>query len=99
MGKIDHAYILVVIQPGKESEFENEMAKETTLAARVEKIDFVHGSYDFIIILGGAIEDINRRIIEMRKLPYVRRTETLIPFGALNWDSVPSRALDENAET
>jgi len=99
MSKIDHAYVLVTLQPGKESEFSNEMSKEMTTGAKVEKIDFVHGSYDFIIILSGAIEDINRRIIEMRKLSYVRRTETLIPFGALNWDSLPSRALDENAET
>ena len=99
MSKIDHAYILVVVQPGKESEFQNEMSKKMLGGAKAEKIDFVHGSYDFIIILSGAIEDINRRIMEMRKLSYVRRTETLIPFGALNWDNLPSRALDENAET
>ena len=99
MSKIDHAYVLVVVQPGKESEFQNEMSKKMLGGAKVEKIDFVHGSYDFIIILSGAIEDINRRIMEMRKLSYIRRTETLIPFGALNWDNLPSRALDENAET
>ncbi len=99
MSKIDHAYVLVVVQPGKESEFQNEMSRKMPGGAKVEKIDFVHGSYDFILILIGAIEDINRRIIEMRKLSYVRRTETLIPFGALNWDNLPSRALDENAET
>ncbi len=99
MSKIDHAYVLIVLQPGKESEFQNEMSKKMPGGAKVEKIDFVHGSYDFIIILSGAIEDINRRIIEMRKLSYVRRTETLIPFGALNWDNLPSRALDEHAET
>jgi hypothetical protein len=99
MSKIDHAYVLVVVQPGKESEFQNEMSRKMPSGAKVEKIDFVHGSYDFIIMLSGPMEEINQKIMDMRKLPYVRKTETLIPFGALNWDNLPTRALDENAET
>jgi len=47
-------------------------------------MDFVHGSFDFIVILNGTKFDIDRRILEMRKLPFVRRTETLIPFEMLN---------------
>lgn len=88
----DRAYVLVVIQPGKEQEFANEiLSKGLVLDSKVEKMDFVHGSFDFIIILNGSKTDIDRRILEMRKLPFVRRTETLIPFEMLNWEDLPPR--------
>jgi len=83
------AYVLVVIQPGKEEEFSNEIvSKGLILDSKVERMDFVHGSFDFIIIFAGTAYEIDRRILEMRKLPYVRRTETLIPFEMLNWEDV-----------
>ncbi len=87
--KTDHAYVLVVLQPGKEQEFANTiLSKGLILDPKVEKMDFVHGSFDFIIILTGTKLDIDRRILEMRKLPFVRRTETLIPFEMLNWEDI-----------
>ena len=92
----NHVYVLVVLQPGKEQEFANEIiSKGLVLDSKVEKMDFVHGSFDFIIILTGNTYDIDRRILEMRKLPYVRRTETLIPFEMLNWEDV-SKAMKES---
>ncbi len=92
----NHAYVLVVLQPGKEQEFANEIiSKGLILDSKVEKMDFVHGSFDFIVILTGNTFDIDRRILEMRKLPYVRRTETLIPFEMLNWEDV-SETLKES---
>ena len=94
--KNGRAYVLVVIQPGKEQEFANEIvSKGLILDSKVERMDFVHGSFDFIIILTGNTYDIDRRILEMRKLPYVRRTETLIPFEMLNWDDL-SASLSES---
>jgi len=33
--------------------------------------------------------DIDRRILMMRKLPFVRKTQTLIPFEMLNWEDIP----------
>ncbi len=95
--RINRAYVLVVIQPGKEEEFANKiLEKGLLLDPKIEKMDFVHGSYDFIILLKGTTEDIDRRILEMRKLPYVQRTETLIPFEMLNWDDI-STAVKESA--
>jgi len=83
--KNERAYVLVVIQPGKEQDFANEiLSKGLVLDSKVERMDFVHGSFDFIVILNGTKFDIDRRILEMRKLPFVRRTETLIPFEMLN---------------
>lgn len=91
-GKSDRAYVLVVIQPGKEQEFANEiLSKGFILDSKVEKVDFVHGSFDFIIILTGTKHEIDWRILEMRKLPYVRRTETLIPFDMLSWEDISSK--------
>ncbi len=79
-------YLLVTIQPGKEKDFANEIvSKGVTQGSYVEKIDFVHGAFDFIIILSGIAEDIDRRIMEIRLLPYVQKTETLIPFEASLW--------------
>ncbi|MCW4044360.1 MAG: hypothetical protein NWE94_02440 [Candidatus Bathyarchaeota archaeon] len=87
--KNSRAYVLAVIQPGKEREFANEVvSRGWILDSKVEKMDFVHGSFDFIIILTGSTHDIDCRILELRQLPYVRRTETLIPFEMLNWDDI-----------
>lgn len=92
-GKNERAYVLVVIQPGKEQEFANEiLSKGLIMDSKVERMDFVHGSFDFIIILNGTKYDIDRRILEMRKLPYVRRTETLIPFDMLTMEDISPKS-------
>ncbi len=84
--KSSRFYLLITVQPGREKDFANEIAsKGVTQGSYVEKIDFVHGAFDFIIILRGLGEDIDRRIMEIRMLPYVQRTETLIPFEASLW--------------
>jgi hypothetical protein len=86
-------YVLVEIQPGKEKEFAEEiLSKGLIVDPKVERMDFVHGSYDFIIMFYGAMKEIDRRIIEMRKSPFVRRTESLICFDMFTWDDL-SRAL------
>lgn len=86
MAKGSRFYLLVTIQPGKEKDFANEIvSKGVTPGSYIEKIDFVHGTFDFIIILRGIAEDIDRRILEIRLLPYVQKTETLIPFEASLW--------------
>jgi hypothetical protein len=73
------AYVLVEIQPGKEREFSDEiLSKGLLVDSKEERMDFVHGPFDFIIILRGAVKDIDRRIIEIRKSPFVVKTETLI---------------------
>jgi len=87
--KYGHAYVLVNIVPGMEQEFANEVVSKGLLFdSKVEKMDFLHGGYDFIIILRGSTHDIDRRILEMRKLPYVRSTQTMVPFEMLNWEVI-----------
>ena len=89
------AYVLVVIQPGKEQEFANQLvSKGLILDSKVERLDFVHGSFDVIIIFSGNKNEIDRRILEMRKLPFVTKTETLIPFEMLNWEDIPLEPVE-----
>jgi hypothetical protein len=77
--KTKRAYVLVQIHPGKEKEFSNEiLSKKLFVDPEVERMDFVHGPYDFVIILSGTIKDMDRRIIEIRKSPFIVKTETLI---------------------
>jgi len=59
--------------------------------SNVERMDFVHGSFDFVILLRGPMKNIDTRIMELRKSPFVRRTETLICFEMFNWEDVSGR--------
>ena len=89
------AYVLVELRPGKEKEFcEEILEKGLVLDSKVERTDFVHGSYDFILVLNGPIPDIDRRIIELRRSLYIRKTETLICFDLFTWEEI-KRKVDE----
>ena len=81
------AYVLVELIAGKEKEFcEEILEKGVILDSKIERTDFVHGTYDFICMLHGEMKDIDRRIIELRNSPYIRKTETLICFDMFTWD-------------
>jgi hypothetical protein len=91
-GKSNRAYVLVEIQPGKEQEFVDEvLSKGLILDTKVERIDFVHGSFDFVLMLCGTMENVDRRIMELRKSSFVRKTETLICFEMLPWEDLTGR--------
>jgi hypothetical protein len=91
------AYVLVEIQPGKEKDFSEEiLSKGLLVDSSVERMDFVHGSFDFVIILRGAMKDIDRRVMEMRRSPFVRRTETLICFEMFSWEDLSGRLNEES---
>jgi hypothetical protein len=89
----NRVYMLVAIQPGKEQDFADEVASLGLIRdPLVDKIDFVHGSFDFIITFSGAINDIDSRILKIRLLPYVQKTETLIPFQLFKWKERVNKA-------
>jgi|SRR5271157_79666 len=87
------AYVLMDIQPGKEKEFtEYVMSKGLLKDINVERMDFVHGSFDVVVLLRGTMKSIDSRIIELRKSPFIRRTETLLCFAEmLNWEDITGR--------
>jgi hypothetical protein len=87
--------VLVEIQPGKEKEFADEvLSKGLILDSKVERVDFVHGAFDFVIILRGTMKNVDDRIMEMRKSQFVRRTETMISFEMSTWEDL-TRRLNE----
>jgi flavodoxin len=74
-------YVLVTVDPGKEQDLVYEVqSDESFLDSRIEKMIMVHGSVDFLVVISGNSYEIDRRILKMRKLPYVQDTQTLIPF-------------------
>jgi hypothetical protein len=84
--------VFVEAQPGKEREFTVELlSKGLIVDSKVERMDFVHGSFDIVIMLCGTMEDIDRRVMEMRKSSFVRRTETLICFEMFAWEDLSGR--------
>ena len=88
----NRVYVLVEIQPGKEKEFADEVLSKGLVAdSKVERMDVVHGSFDFVIILRGLMKDIDARVMELRKSPFVRKTETLICFEMFNWEDISGR--------
>ena len=90
------AYVLVELIAGKEKEFcEEILAKGLILDTKIERTDFVHGTYDFICLLHGDMKDIDRRIIELRNSKYIRKTETLICFDMFTWDQMKNQVDKE----
>jgi hypothetical protein len=90
--KNNRVYVLVEIQPGKEQEFTDEvLSKGLIVDSIIERMDFVHGSFDFVFMRYGTMENVDRRIMEMRKSQHVRRTETLICFELLSWEDLSGR--------
>ena len=89
------AYVLVEIQPGKEKEFGDLISsKKLSTDSTVERMDFVHGSFDFVITLNGTLKDMDKKVMEIRQSPFVRKTETLLCFELFNWADLTGR-LDE----
>jgi hypothetical protein len=88
-------YVLVEIQPGKEKEFADEiLSKKLILDFKAERMDFVHGSFDLVVVLNGSMKDIDARLMSMRKSPFVRRTETLICFEMFAWEDLSGRLTE-----
>jgi hypothetical protein len=83
------AYMLIELHSGCEKEFgELVMSKGLLLDSKVKRADFVHGPFDFVMTLYGPMEDIDARILEMRKSPCVRKTVTLICFEMFDWEDL-----------
>jgi hypothetical protein len=90
--KDSRVYVLVEIQPGREQEFVGEvMSKGLMGCSKAERMDFVYGSFDFVFMLYGKRDLIARRIMEIRKSPCVRKTETLNCVELVSWEDLSGR--------
>jgi len=86
------AYVLVKVQPGKEKEFiEYVTSKNLPRDINVERMDIVHGSFDAVVLLRGRMKNIDAKIMELRRSPFVSSTDTLICFEALSWEDISGR--------
>ena len=86
------AYVLIKVQPGKEKEFSDYVtSKDLPKDINVERLDFVHGSFDAVMILRGTMKNIDARIMELRKSPFVSSTDTLLCFETMNWEDISGR--------
>ena len=78
------AYILIRVQPGKETELYDELKQVPNIVV----IDFVRGAFDFVVIAEGESSDIDALVLRIRKSPYLVTTETMTAFETVPWQEV-----------
>lgn len=70
------SYLLIEVEPGKEEYVIPQLRRTPS----VSLVDFVHGEYDVVCVLEGDVKEVDKAVIEIRKLPHIRRTVTLTAF-------------------
>lgn len=81
------AHILIRVEPGKEVDLYNELRQIPNVAG----IDLVRGPFDFIVVAEGTGGDVERVILQIRRLRYILSTETLTSFETYPWEDVSGR--------
>ena len=81
------AYILIRVQPGKEVELYDGLKQIPNIVG----IDFVRGSFDFIVLAEGTGNEVEKVVFEVRKLLHIISTETLTCFETLPWEELSGR--------
>ena len=74
------AYILVHVDPGHEIDIIDGSAMSAGISsfAGVVQSDVVHGAYDIVVVVEGEPKTIDETILKLRKIPHVRKTESLL---------------------
>ena len=70
------AYLLIEVDPGTEASLIRQLEK----MENITNVDFVHGEYDVVCVLEGRYSDMDKTVVEVRKLPHIRKTTTLTAF-------------------
>lgn len=70
------SYLLIEVKPGNKVGIINKLEKMDGISC----VDFVHGEYDIICVLEGGYSDIDKTIVEVRKIPRILKTITLTAF-------------------
>ncbi len=72
------AYVLVVVSLGTEYQVAEEVLKLSTEKTKVS-VDVVFGEYDLVVIVESTeLKEVDRVVTQLRKIPGVQRTLTLI---------------------
>ena len=74
------AYILVQVDPGQEMDIIAGSAMNAGISsfAGVVQANVVHGAYDIVVVVEGEPKTIDETIMKLRKIPHVRKTESLL---------------------
>jgi hypothetical protein len=74
------SYILVHVDPGHEMDIidGSSMTAGISSFAGVVQADIVHGAYDIVVVVEGDPKTIDETIMKLRKIPHVRKTESLL---------------------
>ena len=74
------AYILVNVELGHETDIINGSAMSAGISSfeGVVQADIVLGEYDIIVVVEGDPKTIDETILKLRKIPHVRKTESLL---------------------
>jgi len=77
------AYVLVDVDPGHEMDIidGSSMSAGISSFAGVVHADVVYGAYDLVVVLEGEPKAIDETIMKLRKIPHVRKTETLLTMN------------------
>ena len=86
-GSIDQihmrAYILVDVDPGYEKDIIDGSAMSAGVSsfAGVVQADVVYGANDLVVVVEGDPKTVDETIMKLRKIPHVRKTETLLTMN------------------
>ena len=78
------AYVLIRVQPGKESELYEELKQ----IPNVTGVDLVRGPFDFVVVAEGNSSDLDTLVLRIRKIAYVLNTETMTSFETVPWQEL-----------
>ena len=77
------AYILIDVDPGHETDIidGSSMSAGVSSFAGIVHADVVYGSHDVVVVVEGDPKTVNETIIKLRKIPHVRKTESLLTMS------------------
>jgi len=77
------AYILIDVDPGHETDIIDGSAMSAGVSsfAGIVHADVVYGSHDLVVVVEGDPKTVDETIRKLRKIPHVRKTETLLTMN------------------
>ena len=76
------AYILLTVKTGKEYDVVDEIKKRVPMD-KIKDISIVYGMFDIVVAVDAhSLGDLERIVLEIRKIPYVSGTTTLVSARA-----------------
>ena len=77
------AYILINVDPGHEKDIidGSSMCAGVSSFSGVVQADVVYGSHDLVVVVEGDPKAVDETIMKLRKIPHVRKTESLLTMN------------------